>query len=82
MITIYNAQTGEVTTRELTPEEIAQMENMPQPEITYEEKVVSLIRQRYSIDDEFAIQRQRETKPDEWQEYFDYCEWCKNEANK
>ena len=82
MITIYNAQTGEVTTRELTPEEIAQMENMPQPEIPYAEKVVSLIRQRYSIDDEFAIQRQRETKPDEWQEYFDYCEWCKNEANK
>ena len=28
-------------------------------EIPYEEKVVSLIRQRYSLDEELAIQRQR-----------------------
>lgn len=79
----YNVKTNEITQREMTAEELAQMqeiENLPQPEIPYSEKVVSLIRQRYSLDDELAIHRQREVKPNEWQVYFDYCEWCKNES--
>lgn len=77
-----NCQTGEVTERELTPEEIQQYEAMQvaQEPIPYEQRVVALIRERYSIDDEIAINRQRETKPEEWQEYFDYCEWCKAQA--
>ena len=48
--------------------------------IPYEEKVVSLIRQKYSLDEELAIQRQRDTKPDEFNEYFAYCEECKEKA--
>ena len=51
-------------------------------EIPYEEKVVSLIRQRYSLDEELAIQRQRDTKPEEFQAYFDYCEECKQRAKE
>lgn len=47
---------------------------------TYNSLVVALIRDRYSIDDEIGINRQKESKPGEFQEYFDYCEWCKNEA--
>lgn len=52
------------------------------PEITpsYDEKVVSLIREKYSLDEELAIQRQRDTKPDEFSQYFAYCEECKEQA--
>lgn len=44
---------------------------------TYEERVEQLIREKYSINQEFAIQRQRDTKPSEFKEYFSYCEECK-----
>lgn len=37
---------------------------------------------RYSIKDELAIQRQKEKKPEEFKEYNDYCEQCKEEAKK
>lgn len=49
---------------------------------TYEERVVELIRLRYSIDAELAIQRQRDSKPDEFAEYNAYCEECKNQAKE
>ena len=48
--------------------------------LSYEEKVVALIREKYSLDEELAIQRQRDTKPDEFKTYFDYCEECKERA--
>lgn len=51
-------------------------------EPTYEERVVQLIREKYSINQELAIQRQSETKPDEFAEYFAYCEECKALAKK
>jgi hypothetical protein len=47
---------------------------------TYEEKVVALIREKYTIDQELAIQRQRYTKPEEFFEYDNYCEQCKLRA--
>lgn len=47
---------------------------------TYEEKVVELIRQRYSVDDEIAILRQKDTKVDEFDAWYAYCEQCKREA--
>ena len=50
--------------------------------IPYEEKVVSLIHEKYSVDDELAIQRQRDTKPYEFNEYFAYCEKCKQRAKE
>jgi len=40
-------------------------------------KLIPLIRKRYSMDDEIAIQRQKETKPEEFQAYFNYVELCK-----
>jgi hypothetical protein len=49
---------------------------------TYEERVVELIRLRYSIDDELAIQRQRDSKPEEFAEYDSYCEECKIQAKE
>lgn len=48
----------------------------------YEELVVQLIREKYTLDDELAIQRQKETKPDEWEAYFAYCEECKAKAKE
>ena len=61
---------------EYTPEETASEEYVP----TYEERVVELIRERYSIDDEIAILRQKDTKQDEYQAWYDYCEECKAQA--
>lgn len=47
---------------------------------TYEQKVSCLIREKYSQDAEFAILRQRDTKPEEFEEYNNYCEECKNKV--
>ena len=58
---------------EYTPEETASEEYQP----TYEEKVVELIREKYTIDNELAILRQRDTKKAEFEEYFEFCEQCK-----
>ena len=44
---------------------------------TYDETVVSKIREKYSLDDEIAILRQRDSKPDEFAAYNKYCEQCK-----
>ena len=63
---------------EYTPEETASEEYVP----TYEEKVVELIRERYSIDDEIAILRQKDTKQDEYQTWYDFCEACKAQAKE
>lgn len=49
---------------------------------TYEERVEQLIRERYSLNQELAIQRQRETKVDEFNAYFEYCEECKTKAKE
>lgn len=48
----------------------------------YPNLVSRLIRERYSVDDEMAILRQKETKPEEWKEYNSYCEDCKAKARK
>ena len=46
----------------------------------YGAKVSELIRERYSLDAELAILRQRDEKPDEYQAYFAFCEECKAKA--
>ena len=48
----------------------------------YESEVIRLIRQRYSLNAELAILRQRDTKPDEFKAYNDYVEDCKAELKK
>ena len=50
------------------------------PKKTYEQRVVELIRLHYSVDDELAILRQRDTKTEEFEEYNAYCENCKTIA--
>ena len=55
----------------------------PQPYVpSYEELVVMKIRERYSIDDELALLRQRETKADEFAEYNAFVEHCKEQARE
>ena len=80
----YNAHTGEITEREMTAEEISRFGEMQkqQPQISYDQLVSDLIRERYTVDQEFAINRQRDTKPEEFQEYFDFCEQCKQQAHE
>ena len=46
----------------------------------YQNLVVNLIRQKYSINDELAILRQRDEKQSEYREYFNYCEESKFKA--
>lgn len=49
-------------------------------DITYNEAVELLIRQKYSLSDELAILRQQEEKVSEYNEYYDYAEQCKVDA--
>ena len=46
---------------------------------TYEESVVLKIREKYSIDDELALLRQRDSKPEEFEEYFNHVEQTKKQ---
>lgn len=46
----------------------------------YENKIVALIRKKYNINQELAILRQRDAKPLEYQEYYDYVEQCKEQV--
>lgn len=48
--------------------------------LEYKSTIDRLIRQRYSVSDEIAILRQRESKPEEYAEYNAYCEECKAQA--
>ena len=46
----------------------------------YENKIVALIRQKYNVNQELAILRQRDTKPQEFAEYNEYVEQCKEQV--
>ena len=46
----------------------------------YERRVGALLRERYSLDAELAILRQRDTKPEEFAAYNAYAEECKKAA--
>lgn len=81
----YDIKTKEKTTRELTAEEIAEMQSSIVNEEkdywlsnSYDELVDIEIRKRYSVSQEFAILRQKDEKPTEYAEYYAYCEDCKN----
>lgn len=64
--------------RDMTAEEIAQMQK-DTPSIPYEQRVVNRIREKYSIDDELALLRQRDTKPEEFDGYNTFVEQIKAE---
>lgn len=67
---------------EITEEEIRQeQEEAKKHQIqmpSYDELVDREIRKKYTMSQEFAILRQRDEKPEEYAEYFAYCEECKN----
>lgn len=46
----------------------------------FEEEVVARIRQKYSVNEELATLRQRDTKPDEFDTYSAFVEECKVSA--
>lgn len=47
----------------------------------YKQRIVELVRERYSVDDEIAILRQRDSKIEEFNEYNAYVERCKEIAH-
>ena len=59
--------------REVTDEELCVL-NKDKPISQYNERVVNRIRERYTIDDELALLRQRDTKPEEFDEYNAFVE--------
>lgn len=48
--------------------------------LSYKMIIKTLIREKYDIDDELSIHRQRDTKPEEFAEYNEYVEACKLQA--
>lgn len=67
--------------RDMTEEEFAELQKGV-PAIAYEERIVNRIREKYSIDDELAILRQRDTKPEEFKGYNDFVEQIKLEEKQ
>lgn len=63
---------------EMTEEEIAEIRKN-ELEIPYEQRVINRIRERYSVDDELALLRQRVLKADEFEEYYNFVEAVKAE---
>lgn len=47
--------------------------------VPYKERIISRIREAYSVDDELAILRQKDTKPKEFDEYNAFVEQIKAE---
>lgn len=70
--------------RDMTAEELASMQSSKEQiereywqNIDYGEAINTKIRERYTESQEFAILRQKDEKPDEYAEYYAYCEECK-----
>ena len=66
---------------EMTESEIKEFNKDSFP-LTYEQRIVLRIREKYSVDDELAILRQRDTKPDEFAAYNDFVEGIKREERE
>ena len=65
---------------ECTAEEIAEAEAAEAAywqSVDYGEAVNAKIRERYSESQEFAVLRQKDDKPEEYAEYYAFCESCK-----
>lgn len=64
-----------------TADKFEEVDAIPeQPSFDYNEEVNNMIRQRYSLSEELAILRQRDTKPEEFAVYNEYAEYCKVEV--
>lgn len=64
------------------PEDYEEVDEMPATfdETAYKAAVERLIRERYTVADELGILRQRDTKPEEYAEYYAFAEQCKAQA--
>ena len=62
---------------EISAEEMGEAEAMP-----YEQRVVNRIREKYSVDDELALLRQRVLKADEFEQYNYFVEKIKAEERQ
>lgn len=73
-------------TKEISDAEVAVIEaSVKRNRVTkpsYGDLVDSLIRLRYSQSEELSILRQRDEKPAEFAEYYNYCEECKLKAKE
>ena len=65
---------------EEAPEATDNCTETPPAQIDYGEKVNGLIRRKYTLSEELAILRQRDTKAEEFEVYNAYAESCKEEA--
>lgn len=66
-----------------TADEFEEVDELPSyTEEEYKAKVRSLIAMRYTIEDELAIQRQKDAKPVQYAEYDAFCEDCKLRAKE
>lgn len=54
--------------------------SVEEKQAAYEARVEQLIRERYTLAQEFAILRQQNVKTDEYNAYFEFCEKCKLQA--
>lgn len=75
----------QAVTRDATPEEervYAEEQKKYFPEKTYAQLVSEYIREKYSVDDELAILRQKDEKPEEYAAYYAYAEECKARARE
>lgn len=84
---MYKHINSDGTYRECTKEEINAIKEQEEydkqhqyDEYTYSQLVSKFIHEKYTIDDEIAITRQRDIKPEEWIMYNEFCEECKNRA--
>ena len=66
---------------DITEEEIRQAEEEAKkheiPRLPYAIRVSNRVHQRYTYDDEISIMRQKEEKPEEYAEWYAFCEECK-----
>lgn len=77
----YEIKNGVMVARDKTQDLQLLLQKQEKERIdNYKKSIVKLIRQRYSLNDELAIQRQKDTKPNEFAEYNAYCEQCKQQV--
>lgn len=66
-----------------SPDDYEEVDELPKyTRHEYEEKASELIRERYSLNEELAILRQRDVKMEEYAEYNAYAEECKELAKE
>jgi len=57
------------------------MENQ-ESKLTRSQEIAAVINTKYSIDDQIAILRQKDEKPEDYKEFFDFCESVKAKIPK